>query len=192
MAQEFNWLESRPQQYNNSKTINAILSGMNDRIKVSYPELIQKVFDVDTAEGKWLDAIAERVGASRYVSFPVDITSERFGFDNADWYNFAQPAGGTFYESGEGGGASLTDEALRTYIRYKCFANTSSCSLKDLNQALQRLFSGRGTCYATVENDMELTLVFNFSLYESEKSLITNRYFPVPAGYGLNIVENPD
>ena len=153
--------------------------------------MMQKVFDVDTAEGKWLDAIAERVGASRYVSFPVDINSERFGFDNPDWYNFAQPAGGTFYEAGGGGGASLNDPALRTYIRYKCFENTSSCSLKDLNDALMRLFAGRGNCYAKVENDLELTLVFNFSLYESEKSLIMNRYFPIPAGYGLTIVENP-
>lgn len=190
MAQDFNYVESRPQQYNASKTINAILSGLDDRTRVKYAELINKIYDLDTAEGANLDVLAERVGASRFVNFPINVTSQRFGFDNRDWYGFNDP-GGTFDEFGdEIEGASLTDIALRTYIRYKVFENTSSCTLADLNTALQRLFPGRGTCYAKIENDLELTLVFDFYLEPYEEGLIINRYFPVPAGYTLRLEIN--
>ena len=190
MAQDFNYVESRPQQYNASKTINAILSGLDDRTRVKYAELINKIYDLDTAEGANLDVLAERAGASRFVNFPINVTSQRFGFDNRDWYGFNDP-GGTFDEFGdEIEGASLTDIALRTYIRYKVFENTSSCTLADLNTALQRLFPGRGTCYAKIENDLELTLVFDFYLEPYEEGLIINRYFPVPAGYTLRLEIN--
>lgn len=190
MAQDFNYVESRPQQYNASKTINAILSGLDDRTRIKYAELINKIYDLDTAEGANLDVLAERAGASRFVNFPINVTSQRFGFDNRDWYGFNDP-GGTFDEFGdEIEGASLTDIALRTYIRYKVFANTSSCTLADLNTALQRLFPGRGNCYAKIENDLELTLVFDFYLEPYEEGLIINRYFPVPAGYTLRLEIN--
>lgn len=187
MAQDFNFLESRPQQYNSSKTINAILSGMNDRVKVSYPELIQKVFDVDTAEGRQLEVLAERVGATRVINFPVNISDEEFGFDDDDWYGFG-PDGGTFYHPQTTDKGTLTDEALRTYIRFKCFSNISSGSLADLNAALLRLFPGRGPCHASVTDDLELTLTFGFALSTLEQALLKNRYFPVPAGYSLKII----
>lgn len=189
MAQDFNWTESRPQQYNASRTLNAILSGLAERIQIQYPELISKVFDLDTAAGKNLDALAERCGASRSVYFQNKVGSEVFGFDHSDWYGFNAP-GGTFTEDNGNPGTGLDDEALRTYIRFKCFANASSCSLGDINEALHRLFPGRGICYATVENDMELKLVFNFYLTPVEENLIRNRYFPVPAGYSITLAIN--
>lgn len=189
MAQDFNWVEDRPQQYNTSKTINHILDGLDDKIKIKYAELIEKGFDLDTAAGKMLDVIADRVGASRYVNFPIDLTDQMFGFDNVDWYGFG-PDGGTFYHPPLTGGAVLDDEDLRVYIRYKCFANISSGSLADLNSALKRLFPGRGICYASVENDLELTLTFKFPLLPVEENLIQNRYFPVPAGWSLNIIKD--
>lgn len=190
MAQDFNYVESRPQQYNNSKTINALLSGLDDRIRIKYPELLSKVYNLDTAEGANLDVLAARVGASRYVNFPINVFSERFGFDNNDWYGFDQ-YGGTFDNFGdEIEGHTLNDEALRTYIRFKAVENISVCSLGDLNKALQQLFPGRGICYAKAENDLELTLVFNFYLEPYEKGLIINRYFPVPAGYTLRLEIN--
>ena len=190
MAQDFNWTGSRPQQYNASKTINAILQGMNDRLRIGYDELISKVFNLDTAEGHQLDILAARCGAGRTVYLPDQVESEVFGFDHSDWFGFNSP-GGTFSASSGNPGTSLDDNAMRTYIRFKCFANVSSGSLGDMNEALHRLFPGRGTCYAVVENDMELKLVFNFYLTPVEENLIRNRYFPVPAGYSLAVIINP-
>lgn len=188
MAQDFNWIESRKIQYNNSKTLNAILQGLNKMLSISAEHFIKGVIDIDTAQGEQLDVIGRLVGASRTITLPIT-TSEDFGFNDSSWYGFNE-FGGTFNEKPVGQTVSLNDNAFRLYIRFKAYSNISNCSLGNINYMLQQLFAGRGVCYATQTGATEITLTFNFDLQAFERQLIINRYLPIPAGYAQVLVFN--
>lgn len=188
MAQDFNWEISRRVQYNNSKTLNTILQGLNNMLSISSLDFINGVLDIDTAVGAQLDVIGRLVGASRIVTFPI-MESEDFGFNDNSWYGFNE-FGGTFNKKPVGHVVNLNDNAFRTYIKFKAYENISNCSLGNLNFMLQQLFADRGICYATQTGVTEITLTFNFDLYAYERQLIINRYLPIPAGYTQILVFN--
>lgn len=86
----------------------------------------------------------------------------------------------------------LSDEAYRKLLLAKAFANISDCSILSLNQALNYLFDGSPTrrCYATTNNLMDLSYVFEFPLTPVEKTLaISAGVIPRPGGVKLSIVQ---
>lgn len=192
MAQDFDWTISRRIQYNNSKTLNAILQGLNDMLSISASAFIDGVLNIDKAKGTQLDVIGALLGASRTITFPDYFSDEDmdFGFDASEWGGFDQ-YGGTFdVKPMRTTTIQLEDNAYRTYIKFKAYANISNCSLYSINYMLGRIFEGRGLCYANQTGVTEITMTFNFDLAAFEKNLIINRYIPIPAGYSLVLVEN--
>lgn len=190
--ENFDWTISRKVQYNNSKTLNAILEGLNTMIKFSPEAFLNGVLNIDTAVGTQLDAIGALLGASRIITFPNILDEENldFGFDDDEWGGFDE-FGGTFdVKPPSTTTLKLEDNAYRTYIKFKAYANVSNCSLYSLNYMLGRIFEGRGNCYATQTGATEITFTFNFDLLPFEKNLILNRYIPMPAAYSLVLVEN--
>lgn len=187
MSQTFDWTESRLVQFNTSKTLNAILQGVNDMVGVNEAEIVANLANVDTAYGEQLDVIGKLVGANRAIRFPILNTGEDFGFDDASWYGFDEP-GGTFDIKSVSNLYVLNDEAYRMYIKLKAYSNISNCSLASVNYILKQLFAGRGTCYVKVTGPLQVTFTFNFALTNYEKNLLINRYIPIPAGFSSVIV----
>lgn len=86
----------------------------------------------------------------------------------------------------------LSDDAYRKMILAKAFSNISDCSILSLNQALNYLFDGSPDrrCYATTNNLMDLSYVFEFPLTPVEQTLaISAGVIPRPAGVKLSIVQ---
>lgn len=86
----------------------------------------------------------------------------------------------------------LSDDAYRKLILAKALANISDCSMPSLNYALRNLFDGSATrrCYATTNNKMDLSYVFEFTLTPVEKTLaISAGVIPRPAGVKLTIIQ---
>ena len=188
MSQSFDWTRSRLVQFNTSKTLNAILQGLNDMLKIGESELVDNLINVDTAYGAQLDVIGKLVGANRAITFPILAGSEDFGFDDSSWYGFDEP-GGTFDIKSVNNIYILNDDAYRLYIKLKAYGNISNCSLESVNYILKQVFAGRGLCYVKVTGPLEVTFTFNFALTNLERNLIKNRYIPIPAGFTAVIVE---
>lgn len=86
----------------------------------------------------------------------------------------------------------LSDAAYRKLILAKALANISDCSMPSLNYALRNLFDGSDSrrCYATTNNKMDLSYVFEFSLTPVERTLaISAGVIPRPAGVKLRIIQ---
>lgn len=86
----------------------------------------------------------------------------------------------------------LSDAAYRKLILAKALANISDCSMPSLNNALRSLFDGSETrrCYATTNNSMDLSYVFEFTLTPVEKTLaVSAGVIPRPAGVKLSIIQ---
>lgn len=86
----------------------------------------------------------------------------------------------------------LGDPAYRKLVLAKALANISDCSMPSLNYALRNLFDGSDSrrCYATTNNKMDLSYVFEFTLTPIEKTLaISAGVIPRPAGVKLTIVQ---
>ena len=187
MSETFNWINSRLIQFNTSETLNHILQGLNDMIGVSEREIVEKIANVDTAEGAQLDTIGKLVGASRTITFPILSGSADFGFDDSSWYGFDE-FGGTFDIKSSSGVYTLNDEAYRLWIKLKAYSNISNCSLFSVNYILKQIFKGRGLCYCKVTGPLEVTFTFDFNLTAFERNLLVNRYIPIPAGFSAVIV----
>lgn len=86
----------------------------------------------------------------------------------------------------------LSDSAYRKLILAKALANISDCSMPSLNYALRNLFDGSDTrrCYATTNNRMDLSYVFEFALTPVERTLaVSAGVIPRPAGVKLTIIQ---
>lgn len=87
---------------------------------------------------------------------------------------------------------SLSDEVYRKIIIAKAFANIADCTIPTLNKALRYLFDGSDSrrCYATTNNLMGLSYVFEFELTPIERTLaISAGVIPRPAGVKLTITQ---
>lgn len=87
---------------------------------------------------------------------------------------------------------ALSDSAYRKLILAKALANISDCSMPSLNYAIRNLFEGSSTrrCYATTNNKMDLSYVFEFALTPVEKTLaVSAGVIPRPGGVKLTIIQ---
>jgi hypothetical protein len=136
------------------------------------------VWNIDTAQGVWLDMWGVWVGVGRFLNIPS--LSTFFGFDYAGAGNFDRSV---FYEAGNTtNNFALTDAVYRRLILLKAFANISDCSIATLNKILTTFFEGR-RAYAIDNENMTITLNFEFTLLAWEKAIIEQSgVFPKPAG----------
>ena len=146
------------------------------------------IMNVASAVGYGLDVWGRIVGVSRTLN--VGNTDRFFGFDeagtiSADPFNqspffVGQPLTTNF---------NLTDDAYRTLIFAKAFANICDGSIKSINQMLRTLFPGRGNCYATDGLSMTMTYTFTIPLSPVELAIVSQSgVLPKPTGVLASVV----
>jgi hypothetical protein len=158
----------------------AYIESQND-VSIDIQGFYDTVWNIDTAQGIWLDMWGVWVGIpnGRYLNIPS--LSTFFGFDYSGAGNFDRSI---FYEAGNTtNNYALTDAVYRRLILLKAFANISDCSIATLNKILTTFFAGRGRAYAFDNENMTIRLNFEFTLYAWEKAIIEQSgVFPKPAG----------
>lgn len=186
------WLTTVLSQYGNSPRLLALIETFNDAIDPSadIDAFIANVWDIDTAIGYGLDVWGRIVNVDRVLKVPPDIAGQPYlGFSQAVGGNLIQSFGhGPFY-----GGTppdqnyALPDDAYRTLILVKAFANISDRSAATINRALMLLFPGRGNAYVQDNLDMSLVYRFSFELTPVEQAILTQSgAVPRPAGVEID------
>lgn len=147
------------------------------------------VFNVDTAEGFGLDIWGRIVGLEngRYVQIPANTY---FGFKTSDsaWQPFDQAP---FKSQGDGQTQTykLLDDPFRVLILAKAMTNIVATTSPAINQVLQNLFPGRGSCYVNDLGGMQMRYTFEFPLEPWEISVLTSgAALPRPAGVDATIL----
>lgn len=179
-------------QYANSPILTTLISNCFQYLDQTYnmDQFFDLIWNIDTAQGIGLDIWGRIVGVSRtlqvetgaYLGFeePHDTVSQPF--NQAPFYS-----GGTLTSN-----YLLSDDAYRTLILAKAFANICDGSIPAINQLLINLFPGRGNAYVTDEGGMEMTYTFNFTLSPVESAIVFNSgVLPKPVGVKATVVENP-
>ena len=153
------------------------IEAQND-VSVDINNFYNVVWNIDTAQGIWLDYWGVWVGVGRYLNVPELFTF--FGFDYTGAGNFDRSI---FYDpTVTTSNYALTDTAYRKLILLKAFANISDCSIATLNKILTTFFDGR-RAYAIDNENMTIRLNFEFTLLAWEKAIIEQSgVFPKPAG----------
>lgn len=85
----------------------------------------------------------------------------------------------------------LTDDEFREMIKIKQFGSRWNGSIKSMNDFLNELYKGRGTCYMMDRQDMTVEIfVFEFPLTSVEFFLFKEKdILPRPAAVGVDIIE---
>jgi hypothetical protein len=181
-------------QYANSPTLVRLIQNMNEYIdpRANIEAFYRVVFNVDTAEGVFLDNWGRIVGVSRLLQVPG--ADPIVGFDNAsfpdDWFPMSQ---GRFAREGEvTTSVTLLDDAYRILILTKALANIATTTAPALNQILRNLFPNRGRAYVRDLGGMAMQFVFNFSLSTIEYAILTQSgVLPHPAGVFYSVIVVP-
>ena len=160
-------------QYANSPILYTLIENFNLYIDQSkdIDAFFSMFFSVDSAYGVGLDVLGRIVGVSRVI--PVISTAGFFSFagtnPNGEFGQNPFYSGQALTENFE-----LSDDAFRTLIFAKSFANISNNSIASINQLLLLLFPNRGVCYVQDNEDMTITYKFLFSLTLVEQSIVVN------------------
>ncbi|HFU8982651.1 TPA: DUF2612 domain-containing protein [Escherichia coli] len=186
------WEDTILTQYSASKKLLSVIDTFNQAVSLDdfTDEFIKKVWDLTTCESFGLDMWGKIVGISRYIVAPID--SDSFGFSEADDGSTDYPS--PFNDSPFYGGVQETtnvrlgDDAYRTLLFCKAFANISIATITDINKFLKILFYQRGRAYCVNYRDMTIGITFEFELAPYEESILTNyEVMPVPSGVLVNI-----
>jgi len=154
------------------------IEAQND-VTVDIDNFYNVAWNIETAQGIWLDYWGVWVGVGRYLYVPTAFTF--FGFDYAGSGNFDRSI--FFNANNTTSNYALSDDAYRQLILLKAYANISDCSIPTLNKILTTFFLGRGRAYAIDNFDMTIRLNFEFTLLAYEKAIIEQSgVFPKPAG----------
>ena len=177
-------------QYANSATLVQLINNLNAYLDPGplFDEFYAKVWDIDTAEGHGLDIWGRIVGVSRELN--VVQTVEHFGFNGGVGSPFNQAP---FWTGTPATSAyTLADDAYRTLIMVKAFANIAATVPPVLNALLQQLFSGRGRCYVSSTGNMAMRYTFEFYLLPFEIALLTQSgALPQPTGVAVTLLQAP-
>lgn len=145
------------------------------------------VWNVQTAQGFGLDTWGEIVGVKR--DLVVSQSPTYFGFKDGlnDYGPFGQAP---FYAGASSGSYQLSDAAFRVLIMVKALANISRTTSRALNQLLQNMFAGRGTCYVNDLGNMQMRYTFEFMLQPYEIAILTQSgVLPKPTGVGNFVLQ---
>jgi hypothetical protein len=140
--------ETVASQYANSPILTTLITnfaGYVDQTQ-NFDAFFDQIMNIDTAAGYGLDVWGRIVGVNRVLTvvtplpyFGFEESHEAVGFNQAPFYS-GQTVTVNF---------TLTDQAFRTLILVKAFANISQCSIPMLNQMLMTLFPNQGNAYVT-------------------------------------------
>lgn len=140
--------ETIQSQYANSPIITTLIQNFADFIDQTqnFDAFFDLIMNVDTAVGYGLDVWGRIVGVNRVIT--IITPNPYFGFqESAEAVGFNQAP----FFSGQSITTNyiLNDQAYRTLILTKAFANISQDSIPKLNQMLMTLFPHRGNAYVT-------------------------------------------
>lgn len=188
----FDFWQTILSQYANSPILLGLLQDWSECFDptADFDNFFDTIFNVDTAIGVGLDIWGRRVGVKRTIT----ITSQTFlGFAQAAPAVDSWGPGGLspwFTGTPATNNTQLTDEAFRTLIIAKAFANTCNCSIQTINRLLLILFPHRGNCFVTDGLDMTMTYTFQFNLSPVEVAIVTGSgVLPKPAGVTARVVQ---
>lgn len=139
-------------------------------------------WNIDTAQGVWLDYWGVWVGVGRYLYAPESgtywgVASDSGTFNNSVFYNVDLTTNSF----------RLADIVYRRLILLKAFTNISDCSIPTINKVLNIFFAGRGRVYAIDNEDMTISINFEFTILPWEYAVMTQSgAFPKPAGVRIN------
>lgn len=182
------WEETILTQYSASNKLLSIISTFNQAISLDdfTDTFIRDVWDVSTNLAYGLDVWGKIVGVSRYIR--TEIENNSFGFSEADTGDVTQypsPFNDEPFYAGvqETETVRLGDDAYRTLIMCKAFANISISTIPDINKFLSILFKGRGKAFSIDYGDMTMGITCEFELAPYERSILENyEVLPVPSG----------
>jgi hypothetical protein len=174
-------------QYQNSGAICTIIQALNQVFDPTslIDSWYNNVWNVATATGYGLDVWGRIVGVNRTLTLSA---GDYFGFREADdlteeGFN-TQP----FYSgSTDTSNYALSDNAFRTLIYAKAYANISDVSVTSINRILQILFKDSGGAYVEDNLDMSINYVFEFTPADAQIAIIENAgILPKPAGVAIS------
>ncbi|MFT8482720.1 MAG: DUF2612 domain-containing protein [Gluconobacter cerinus] len=177
-------------QYANSPSLCTIIEGFNQAVD---PGLVidnwyDNVWNPQTATGWGLDVWGRIVGVSRVLKVTE---TNFFGFSQGspDSKTFGS---GVFYNGGSvTSNYILSDEAFRRLIFAKAAANIWDGSIPSLNAILMQLFGDEGNCYVADNQDMTITVTFEFTPSPVGISIIASGILPRPSGVEYSYAFTP-
>jgi len=177
-------------QYANSPSLCTIIEGFNQAVdpRSIINNWYDNVWNPQTATGWGLDVWGRIVGVSRVLKVTE---TNFFGFSQGapDSKTFGS---GTFYNGGAvTSNYSLSDDAFRRLIFAKAAANIWDGSIPALNAILMQLFGDEGVCYVADNQDMTITLAFEFAPTPVGISIIASGILPRPSGVRYSYAFTP-
>jgi len=182
----FDFVKTLISQYANSPILFQLIENLNtyfDQTEIG-DALYDMFWNIDTAQGVWLDVWGRVVGVSRII--PI-ASGNYFGFEEAgssvEGFNQLPFYNGQALTSNY----AVSDKVFLILILAKAFANISDGSIPSINQLLLNLFPGRGRCYVVEGANMTMTYTFEFALSQGEQAIIVNSgVLPRPSGVHVN------
>lgn len=159
-------------QYAASPAIQSLVASRTSYFPTGWQDqFYDNVWNIDTAIGFGLDIWGRIVGVGRSIEVPADTPN---------------PGGFPFVS----GVYQMTDSEYRTVLLIKALCNITTCTAKDLNRLLTRLFAGRGRCYVNDVGAMSMRFALEFYLYPFEYVILTKSGIaPRPAGVLISIIQ---
>ncbi|MFT8480333.1 DUF2612 domain-containing protein [Gluconobacter oxydans] len=177
-------------QFANSPSLGTIIEGFNQAIDPSalIDDWYENAWNPQTATGWGLDVWGRIVGVSRVLQIS---TTDYFGFSQG--MPGAETFGsGAFYNGGAvTSNYILPDDAFRRLIFAKAAANIWDGTISALNAILMSLFGNEGVCYVEDNQNMTITLVFEFVPSPVDISIIASGILPRPCGVKMNYIFTP-
>lgn len=178
-------------QYSNSTVLLGLIQSFNSCIdpSVNIDAFYNNIWNIQTAVGVGLDIWGRIVGVQRVLQVASGVY---FGFAEAGDVSEETPFNQAPFYSGTGttGNFSLTDQAFRTLILAKAYANISDGSILSTNNILMTLFGSQGACYVTDLGGMAMTYTFSFALSSVDFAIVSQSgVLPKPTGVLATIVQ---
>jgi hypothetical protein len=182
-------------QYGNSAALLSLIETFNAAVdpRQNFDNWFNNVWNIDTAVGYGLDVWGRIVVVSRvltissqptYFGFNDDIKPPDYApFNQAPFNSGAPPITSNY---------SLSDDAYRTLILVKAYANIVGTTSPNLNRMLQTLFSSMGRAYVNDLGFMKMRFTIEFDLTPVGFAILTQSgALPRPAGVGISVLQIP-
>lgn len=169
-------LETVQSQYGASPHIRGLIAAFAKEIDPNgdINLFVDKIFNLETAEGVGLDIWGRIVAIPRKILVPNN--TDYFGFEGSQLQPFNQAP--FYYEDKASMYYTLTDDAYRQLIYYKAMSNISDSTAASQNRLLSLLFGNRVDVLDLTgiipDGVMKIRVVFHFYLTDFEQALLNN------------------
>ena len=186
-------------QFSNSPIILALLESYNLAVDPSneLDGFYNNIWNIDTATGWGLDNWGAIIGVTRILPLPTVATgylgfrqqTDGLGFGNSAEIAASPASYGVLYSSANStSNYALTDDAYRTLLLAKAFANISNCAIPTYNKMLMMLFPGEGNIYVQDLGSMQMKIVSTFTLTPVQNSILMySGVFAPPTGVSYTV-----